>query len=172
MRTMLVAALAAALVGCASRSASAPAPATVQSDADYDRLWESALAVVGARFPIAAAEKSKGTIETSTLVGAASMTGFKYNAAPDGLAEETLRTVRRKATVTIDHASAEPVSVSVTKQRLLRERPNVLPAGTYALSTRRPYEYIDIEGNRWMDAGRDEELERILAREIADGYLK
>lgn len=172
MRTMLVMTLLAALLGCASRNAAAPAPVTIQSDADYDRLWDSAVAVVGARFPISAAEKGKGTIETTALIGAASMTGLKYNAGADALPEENLRTVRRKATVIVDRSAAEPLVVRIEKQRLLRERPNVLPTGTYALSTRRPYEYVDVEGNRWMDAGRDEELEATLAREIADRFRK
>ncbi len=170
----LLAALAALSLGCAAnRAASQPtAQIAVNGEADYDRLFDAALRVVGARFPIQAAERDAGTIKTEFLVGAPSMTGFKYDATREEAASELVRTVRRRADVAIDRGEAHTVTVRVEMEYLLREHAAVLPSGTFAYTTQRPYEDINPEATRWVSAGRDERLEAIIAREILAAYGK
>ena len=142
-------------VGCASRNAAAPAPVTIQSDADYDRLWDGAVAVVGARFPIAAPRKAKATIETD-CAHRRRVDDRAQVTTPDADADSPEENLRTRPPQSDRHRRSlrrEPLVVRIGKQRLLREHPNVLPAGTYALSIRRPYEDATSKATAGWHAG-------------------
>lgn len=139
-------------------------PLGVETDVEFEALWEAALRVVGERFEIRSAEKKAGRIETHYLVGALSRTGFKSNAVGGkAVAEDFLHTIRRRAILTVGRGE-EPLSVTVEMQRIVRERPDAVRGGTFI----EPREGAEETGStRWLDGGRDGALEAVIAEEIA-----
>jgi len=177
MRRILAAAailIAAVVCGCASSRQAAPRrPAleqvAVSNEDDFGRLWSVALEVVGERFAISSAEETSGTIATDYLVGSLSETGFRVNAASGReRLYDTLHTTRRRALVTLWRKSDAAMEVRVDRERLVRVRPNPFPSGTYSLDRDRSPEAAGPE--RWVEEGRDGELEAVIAREIASRY--
>ncbi len=155
---------------CTTPAKQGASPVVLQSDADYDLLWEATLDVVGERFAISRAQKNQGLVEAEYLVGALSKTGFKSNAVSgEALLYEMLHTTRRRAIVKIARTGAPPIDIRVEMDRLVREHPRAIRDGTFSMSAsagdnRAPGK------TRWVDAGPDEQLEATLAAEIAARY--
>jgi len=160
---------AAAVSGCQSaRRAGAPA-VVIATDADYDRLWDASLLAVGRRFEISKGEKDNGSIETAFLVGPLSETGLKTNSTGADAAYDLFQTIRRRAVVVLEKRGENPFAVRVEKERLIRVEPEPVPGGKFVLSHKRDVENYAAR-TRWTPVGRDPELEKTIAREIAGAY--
>jgi len=160
----------ATLVLAAGCAAAPPVePPGVETEADYDALWQAALDAVTLRFHVASAQKGSGSIATDYLVGALSETGFKSNAVGARAAgEDFLHTIRRRAFVEISRAE-HPLAVRVEKERLIRRHPEIVRDGTFSVGR-------DIEAGepgargRWVPAGDDEALAARMTEEIVRRY--
>jgi len=160
----------AAAAGCAgARRSELPPPAEIRPSA----LWAASLDVVGSRFEIESAERASGEIRTAWLVGSLSRTGFVTNSASSAAGAYSLfHTVRRRARVTLAPGGEDALegggalAVTVEMQRLVREHPEIIPGGTFAVGR-------EIEGrgeefrSRWVSIGRDHGLEERMREEIA-----
>ena len=173
MRSALVCAaaiLAGLAAGCSSAGRTAERPLEASGKPDIKRLWSASLEVVGLRYAIKTAEEDAGTIETDYLTGPLSQTGPKANVVTVRDGEyETLHTIRSRALVKLDVQAADPVTVRVEKQRLVRLHSDVLPRGTFSMDSTRPAEEA-AASERWIDEGEDAELEAVIRREITARY--
>jgi hypothetical protein len=141
----------------------------VETDAEYDALWEAALDAVALRFSVVSAEKTSGVIRTDYLVGALSKTGFKSNAVGAGaVGEDFLHTIRRRAVVETSRG-AEPLAVRVEKERMIREHPDIVRGGTFSVG-RDPAADEARVAARWVEAGTDEALAAEISEEIMARY--
>lgn len=167
-RRILVCAALLLAAGCAGGPRVA-GPVPVETDAEYDALWQAALDAVTLRFHVASAEKTSGVIKTDYLVGALSKTGFKSNAVgAEAAREDFLHTIRRRAVVEI-RRGAEPLAVRVEKERMIREHPDIVRGGTFSVGRELTGDDPRV-ASRWVDAGGDEALEAEITREIMARY--
>ncbi|MCD6405678.1 MAG: hypothetical protein J7M19_07620 [Planctomycetes bacterium] len=142
----------------------------LQSDADYDLLWQATLDVVGERFAISRAQKNQGLVETDYLIGALSKTGFKSNAVSgEASLYEMLHTTRRRAVVKLARTGAAAIDICVEMGRLAREHPRTIRGGRFSMSASAGDNQAAWK-TRWVDVGPDEQLEATLGAEIEARY--
>jgi len=158
--------LIACTVGCATQKTAAIPP--LQSAADYNRLYSTSVNVISQRFEIAKAERDSGKIETGWLLGPFSMTGPKLNTTPDHFNDDSLKTYRRRVSVTISSTDEQPLSLTVYRERLIRNHPPVQPGGKFGV--RRPVETVEGVRTRWLPDGEDKPLAAVITREITKKY--
>jgi len=163
---LFVGGIALALSGCASKEA---AFHTLQTTtADYDLAWETTLETIGNHVDIATADKSLGYVASDFVVKSKNVTpidvpfGF---VAPGALYNQRKRVVGRVETV----GDRCAVSVKVQKEREEYDTGQEFSSGAYeGISTENLTEYKAPEevASRWMPAGSDDEMARLLLKEI------
>jgi CubicO group peptidase (beta-lactamase class C family) len=159
----ILAAMAAGCVGCTVNYSQPVAPAAAQTldEKNFDAVWRASLDVLREyRFSVAVEDRREGTIITYPLLGRAYGEFWRKDAVtPSEVAESTLQTIYKTATVTILPASDEPNAyvASVAVEVARSDKPSY-----EVTSTSEAYGLFTSTGSksRWLtEFGRGEEQE-------------
>jgi len=185
MRTVLIASIVAAaacLAGCANYTDPVgTAPATTPGERGFENLWQASVHVLGRYdFRLARQDRRAGVIVTEPMTGEYAGEFWRKDAATrQDLAEGTIQTVYRQATVRLEPVSegAEQFRLAVEVQtfRSNRSHPQVTSTSEAMSLFRFPGssgersrdgEELDGAGDYMVPLGRDKELEAHLAADI------
>ncbi len=149
--------------------------------ADFDRLWDVTTTVLRNHefYPIRE-DRASGVIVTAPVTSQQWFEVWRNDVADaDSLLEASVHTVRRAATVKIDHgpgAAEYLLSVQIDKQRLsLPDRQMTAAGSAYgAFGSRLPTTSGQLvsaaEAQTWIPSGRDPALEAFLLRQIVQRF--